>query len=515
MTGQSTFDIIVIGAGIAGSGVAAELAEQAKVLMLEMESQPGYHTTGRSAAVYSQAYGSEPIRALTRASETFFKSPPEGFCDHPLLSERKAMLIANKDQMTWLEGVYSLLKDEGSVRILSAAEVREMNPLVREDYVAGGLIDTASADIDVHGLHHGYLRQFKDRNGTLVCKAEVTALTRENGIWQVATSAGDFCAPIVVNAAGAWADQLGQMAGAEPIRLKPLRRTALMVAAPEDMDVEDFAMAVDIDEQFYLKPDAGKLLISPANEDWDVPSDVQPDEMDVALCIHRIEQAFDLSVRRVENSWAGLRNFVADKSPVAGYSQVVDRFYWLAGQGGYGIQSAPALSRFAAADVLKRDIPQDILDAGFDPETVSPARLSRPKTQKGTPQVSVEKIGPDLALPDGTPLPFAAATRAEGFIFVSGQLGVTPEFKCIEGIEAQTKLCIAHIKRILNAAGAELTDVTKVTVWLTGYEEFAAFNEAFGEAFEGHLPARSTVISPLVLPDALVEIEAVARDPRN
>lgn len=512
---QSNYDIIVIGAGIAGAGVAAELADQAKVLMLEMESQPGYHTTGRSAAIYSQAYGSEPIRALTRASEAFFKSPPDGFSENPLLSDREAMLIANADQMTWLEGVYSMLKDEGSVRMLAATEVREMNPLVREDYVAGGLIDTASADIDVHALHQGYLKLFKAKGGTLACTAEVTELTGDGGAWQVETTVGDFTAPIVINAAGAWADALGQMAGAEPIRLKPLRRTALIVEPPEGMDVDDFAMAVDIDEEFYLKPDAGKLLISPANENRDVPSDVQPDEMDVALCIHRIEQAFDVSVRRIENSWAGLRNFVADKSPVAGYSIVADGFYWLAGQGGYGIQTAPALSRFAAADVLRKTIPQDILDAGFDPETVSPKRLSRPTNEKGTSPMSVEVIGPPLVLPDGTELPFAAATRADGLIFVSGQLGITPEFKCVNGIAAQTKLCIAHIERILNAAGAELSDVTKTTVWLTGYDEFAVFNEAFAEAFKGHKPARSTVISPLVLPDALVEIEVIARDPRS
>lgn len=375
MTVAGAFDVVVIGAGIAGASVAAELAADANVMLMEMESQPGYHTTGRSAAVYSPIYGPQPIRALTRASQAFFVNPPDGFTDHPLLNKRGGMFVANAEQMAALEAAYEELSAEGDLQWLDPATARRHQPLLRADYVAGGFFDPGCLDIDVHALHQGYLKQFKAAGGSIVTGAEVTAVQRGGGIWCLTTAQGDFKAPIVVNAAGAWADHIGQMAGAEVIGLVPKRRTALIVNTPDGMALDDCPLVVGIEEDFYLKPDAGRLLISPANEDPDVPCDVQPDEMDIAICIDRIERAFDLKIRRIENRWAGLRNFVADKCPVAGYSDQVEGFYWLAGQGGYGIQSAPALSRFAAAHIVGAEIPQDILTEGLDPATLAPGRL--------------------------------------------------------------------------------------------------------------------------------------------
>ena len=368
------YDFIVIGAGIAGASVAAELAASARVLLLEMERQPGYHTTGRSAAIFATTYGPEPIRALTRASEAFFRESPAGFCDQPMFSPRATLFVARENQTRTVETMMQDLCDDPSVERLDAHAVRNLQPMLRHGYAAGGIFDPKGQDIDVHGLHHGYLSMLRRAGGGLICNAAVTGLRRQGKVWQVKAGGQGYQAAVVVNAAGAWADQIGAMAGAETIGLVPMRRTALMVAAPAGLDMEGMPLTVDIDEQFYLKPDAGRLLISPANTDADVPSDVQPDELDVAICIDRIEKAFDLNIARIENKWAGLRSFVGDGVPVVGFSAQVDGFLWLAGQGGYGIQSAPALSRFAAAIALGAPLPQDVVEQGLRPGDLAPDR---------------------------------------------------------------------------------------------------------------------------------------------
>ncbi|MCA0869289.1 FAD-binding oxidoreductase [Seohaeicola saemankumensis] len=371
---QQDYDIAVVGAGIAGASVAAELAASVRVVLIEQESQPGYHTTGRSAAVYSPIYGPQPIRALTRASLGFFEHPPEGFADHPLLSPINAAFVARADQTASLDAMEKDLADASTVKRLDGAELTERLPLLRVGYAAGAMWDNGTSEIDVAALHQGYLRRFKASGGTVLTNAPVTGLTPTADGWQIATKKGELTAGIVVNAAGAWADEVGKMAGAERIGLVPKRRTALMIDPPEGADLENLPLVVDVDEQFYLKPDAGKLLISPANEDPEPPCDVQPDEMDIAICVDRIERAFQVSVRRIENPWAGLRSFVADKCPVAGFSGQVEGFYWLAGQGGYGIQSAPGLAQFAAAEVMGQPVPAHILAERLDPATIRPGR---------------------------------------------------------------------------------------------------------------------------------------------
>ncbi|MCB1364579.1 MAG: FAD-binding oxidoreductase [Rhodobacteraceae bacterium] len=368
-------DIAVIGAGIAGASVAAELAPHAKVLLLEMEAQPGYHTTGRSAAIFAPSYGPAPVRALTRASRGFYLSPPPGFAEIPLFSPRRIMMIARQDQLSSLEALIAELGEASPVSRIGERELRAINPLVREGYATAGMLDENGQDIDVAALHQGYLRRLRAAGGAIMTRSEVTGLSRGGDGWSVITRNGAVVAALVVNAAGAWADRLGEMAGAGQIGLVPKRRTALTVAAPDGFDASPLPLTIDIDEGFYLKPDAGRLLLSPADETPSRPCDAQPDEMDVAVCIDRIETAFDLSVRRIESKWAGLRSFVPDKSPVAGFSTRAPGFFWLAGQGGYGIQTAPALSRFAAAAILGRPVPPDIADAGLDPSDLSPARL--------------------------------------------------------------------------------------------------------------------------------------------
>ncbi len=364
--------IVVVGGGIAGASIAAELVGAGQdVLLLERESQPGYHTTGRSAALFTPTYGPPVIRALTRASAAAFNAPATESRPHPLLRPRDVLFIAREDQTASLAAMHEEMGD--ALSPMPVADAARRLPLLRPGYLAGALLDRAAADIDVDALHRQYLRALTAR-GEARMKAEVIGLTRDGQGWRITTPQGEIRAEMIVNAAGAWADTVAAMAGIAQIGLRPKRRTALLVAPPPGVSVDDWPMAVDIDEDFYLRPDAGKLLLSPADETPSPPCDAQPDEMDVAICIDRIQTAFDLPVRRIEHKWAGLRSFVADKAPVAGFAPEASGFFWLAGQGGYGIQTAPALARVAAALALGQPIPGEIADQGVTAAALSPRR---------------------------------------------------------------------------------------------------------------------------------------------
>lgn len=367
-------DFIVVGAGIAGASVAAELAGEASVVLLERESQPGYHTTGRSAALFSQIYGPAQIRALTRAAAPFLHAPSEGFAAGAILSPRRVLMTGRAQDADAVAGTFAEVSGRGDVALMDGAEACRLMPLLRRDHAVAVMVENDAADIDVHALHHGYLRLLRERGGRLQTGCEVTALEREGDSWALVACGRRWRAPVVVNAAGAWADELAAMAGASFVGLTPKRRTALIVDGPGGAVEDSWPMVVDIHEQFYLKPDAGRLLISPADETPSPPCDAQPEEIDVAICIDRIETAFDVKVERVLNKWAGLRSFVADKCPVVGFDVKAPGFFWLAGQGGYGIQSAPAAARLAAALARGRDAPADIVDQGVDVAALSPRR---------------------------------------------------------------------------------------------------------------------------------------------
>ncbi len=368
-------DFAVIGAGIAGASVAAELSKTASVILLEMEPQPGYHTTSRSAAILAPGYGVAPVRALVGASVPFLLHPPADFSRSPLTTgPRPILTISRKDQLEVLDRLHAELSRESNVSRLDASEVHRKAPLLRPGYAAGGLLDPQGHDLDVHALHSGYLTMFTTNGGRLETGARVASLKQTDGVWEIGTSGGSWKAATVVNAAGAWAEQIGRLAGAEVIGLVAKRRTALTIGVPEGLQTDRLPFVVDVQEQFYLKPDAGQLLISPANEDPMPPCDVQPEDLDVAICVDRIERAFDLTISRIASKWAGLRSFVADGCPVIGYSEQSPRFFWLAGQGGNGIQTAPAAARLAASLVLRHDIPADIREQELNIRSLSPAR---------------------------------------------------------------------------------------------------------------------------------------------
>lgn len=374
--GLESADFLIVGAGMAGASAGYELAAFGKVIVLEREPQPGYHTTGRSAALYAETYGNFPIRAITSASRGFYVDPPAGFTDHVLLSPRGTIMVGSESQRSQLEHLFEeSRKLLPSVRKISAAEALAAVPVLKSDYVIGGVAEPDSMDIDVHALHQGYLKGLRARGGRVVIDADVTGLVHTAAGWTVETRAGAFSAPVVINAAGAWADVIGEQAGAKPIGLVPKRRTAITFDPPTGIDIARWPAVIDADETWYFKPDAGRFLASPADETPSPPCDAQPEELDIAICVDRLETATTLQIRRIAHSWAGLRSFVMDKTPVVGFDDVVPGFFWLAGQGGYGIQTAPAMGRIVAALARGRGLPSDVADRGVSINDLAPSRL--------------------------------------------------------------------------------------------------------------------------------------------
>lgn len=375
---MTAWDYAVVGAGMAGASVGWQLAQAgASVLVLEREAQPGYHSTGRSAALFMETYGTPAIRALTRASRAFYAAPPPGFASAPLLTPRGVVYLAGPGQEDLLERTYAELHPHApGLERQSYAQLQARLPCLRADAVAAGLWEPGAADIDVHALHQGYLRGLRQRGGALRTGAEVRALAWEDGGWRIGLADGDTVrARHIVNAAGAWADGVAQLAGAAPVGLTPCRRTAFTFAPPPGVDVQAWPAAMGVDDSYYFKPDAGQLLGSPANADPVAPHDVVPEELDVALGIHRIEQVTSFQIRRPSHSWAGLRSFVADGDLVIGWDNHVPRFFWLAAQGGYGIQSAAGAALLARQLALDEPLSASLVEEGVTRDALSPARL--------------------------------------------------------------------------------------------------------------------------------------------
>jgi D-arginine dehydrogenase len=369
-------DVLIIGGGIAGAGAAFEVAAFASVVVLERESQCGYHSTGRSAASFTENYGGDVVRRLAIASRAFLERPPADFCDHSLLSPRGLITIARPDQLDLLEQQLERARAlVSTITKIDAAAAIARVPILRQDYVAGAFIEPQSKELDVHGLHQGFLRAAKSRGARVVVNAEVQTIERKHERWFVTTAAGTFCAPTLINAAGAWADSIAERAGVRPLGLVPKRRTAFNLPAPPGMDVRGWPMISDVAEEFYFKPDAGQLLVSPADATPSAAVDAYPEDLDVAAGVERLERVTTLSVKRVSRAWAGLRTFASDASPVAGFDSGVPGFFWLAGQGGYGIKTSPSLSRACASLIRDRRLPDDLMRLGVTASQLSPERL--------------------------------------------------------------------------------------------------------------------------------------------
>ena len=377
MTAEPLYDYAVIGAGIAGASVAYRLSATASVAVLEREAQPGYHSTGRSAAMFMETYGTAQIKALTRASRAFYENPPQGFSEHPLLSPRGVLYIATPGQQDLLREVYDDFRSQSpNVTLIDAAQAVERVPCLRGEQICGAIEEPDARDIDVHALHQGFLRGMARQGAVLHNQAEVVSAAYADGVWTLTLADGrSLRARALVNAAGAWADHAAALCGASPVGLQPCRRTAFTFSGPPDVDFAHWPAVVGVDESYYFKPDAGQLLGSPANADPVAAHDVVPEELDVATGIYRIETATSLTIRRPKHTWAGLRSFVRDGDFVVGWDADAPAFFWLAAQGGYGIQTAAATSELAAALLTRQPLPAHLHAHGVDAEAVRPARL--------------------------------------------------------------------------------------------------------------------------------------------
>ena len=370
------FDFAIVGAGIAGVSAAYHLAPRARVVILEREHVAAYHTTGRSAALHSETYGSAEIRAITVATGHFYRKPPPGFTDHPLLTPRGALIAGRADQTEALhKAAEEYARLVPSVRWRTPREVLALQPLLKPEACAGGAIHELAEDMDVAAIHAGFLKGARASGALLRLNSEVTALERKDGGWMIRLGDGETIgAANIVNAAGAWADVLAGLAGAKPVGLIPKRRTAFTFDAPAGLALDKMPMVIDFDETWYVKPEVGQFLGSPADETPSPPCDAQPEEMDIAVAVDRIETGMTLKINRIKNKWAGLRSFVPDKNLVVGYD-AVPGFFWLAGQGGYGIQTGAAAGRLAADLALGKGLPSDIAGLGVTERALSPGRF--------------------------------------------------------------------------------------------------------------------------------------------
>ncbi len=373
------YDTLIIGAGIAGASLGYRLAGRQKVLLLEREAEPGYHSTGRSAAMFMEAYGTPQIQALTRASRAFYEAPPQGFCEHPLLEPRGCLYVASLEQQALLEQTHAQNLANGTeVSLLDRDAALALVPSLRGENLAGAVLEAGAMDLDVHALHQGFLRGYRAAGGELRCNAELIQAWYLDDLWQVELGDGSRVqARQLVNAAGAWADRVAEQCGVARIGLQPCRRSAFTFPGPSDQDFAHWPAVIGVDESFYFKPDAGQLLGSPANADPVEPQDAAPEELDVALGIYNIEAMTTLVIRRPSHTWAGLRSFVADGDLVIGFDAHAPAFFWLAAQGGYGIQSAAGASRLAADLLLGQPLCPGLVSQGVVPERLSPARFQQ------------------------------------------------------------------------------------------------------------------------------------------
>ncbi|MDD7973238.1 NAD(P)/FAD-dependent oxidoreductase [Roseinatronobacter alkalisoli] len=370
------YDFLVVGAGVSGAAVAHELVRHGSVLLLEAEATPGYHATGRSAALFTPHQGTPLVQAINRASAEFFATPPSGFSAQPLLSPRGGLTIAEPGQEHCLSALLALSAPGRDVNEISVEAALALVPLLRPERVGAAVHEPGVADIDVAALHQGFLRSVKRHGGTLACGQRICGLSHNEGLWTARTSDSSFQARIIINAAGAWADHVAALAGARPIGLVPKRRTAIIVDAPPDFDPRPMPAVDFTASDAYFKPDGGRIMASLGDQEAVDAQDIQADEWEIAVLADWLQRETRVTIQKINHSWAGLRSFVVDENPVIGFDDELPNFFWLAGQGGYGIMMAPALGQAAAALALHHDMPIELTSQGLvtaDLQKIRPA----------------------------------------------------------------------------------------------------------------------------------------------
>jgi D-arginine dehydrogenase len=361
-------DILIVGGGIAGLSAAAALSAHARVIVLEAEEQMGFHSSGRSATMVHYALGDRLVRALTLASRPFFEEPPAGFSDVPLGHQMPVLVHAREDERQALDALEADIRLFADLERLDAQEVRELCPLLKDDAVHG-IADRNAIRLDPHALLQGNLRQLRAGGGELRTDARVAAIERENGVWTVTSEKGDrFSASILVNAAGSWADQIAHLAGTRPLGLEPKKRTIITFDAPAGTRLEGLPFAKTVGDELYFAPESGRLFASPMDEVSSEPCDAQPDEYEVALAAFRMEERTTVKVEHIRSRWAGLRTFTRDKHPAVGFAPDAEGFFWLAGQGGFGLQTSPAMAAVVTSLLASAPWPlADVSAAELDP----------------------------------------------------------------------------------------------------------------------------------------------------
>jgi D-arginine dehydrogenase len=366
-------DILVVGGGIAGLSAAAELSRNARVLVLEAEQQVGFHSSGRSATMLHYALGDQVVRALTLASRAFLESPPDGFTEVPLGRRMPILVHAREDEREALDALQAEISQFTQLERLDARGVQALCPLLKDD-ACHGLADRNGIRLDPHALLQGNLRMLRGNGGELAGGRRVASITREASAWRVSTDSGEvYSAPILVNAAGAWADHVAGIAGVKPLGLEPKRRTIITFDAPPGTDLDHLPFAKTVGDELYFAPESGRLFASPMDEIPSDPCDAQPDELEVALAAFRVEERTRVKVERIHSRWAGLRTFTSDRHPGVGFAGDAEGFFWLAGQGGFGLQTSPAMARAAASLIAGEAWPVPAVP----PEALSPARFLR------------------------------------------------------------------------------------------------------------------------------------------
>lgn len=367
-------DFVVIGGGFAGVSAAANLAPHGSVVLLEMEEILAYHTSGRSAAMFVENYGSSGARPLVKASRSFMEHPPPGSADGPLLTERHVMWVADEIGLDDLRRTAEKgWADGASGELIGPEQVLARMPMMRPDWIAGGLYEPSTAEIDVAALHQAFVRIARHHGAEIVTGAPVSAIRREGSGWAVQVPNREIQCGAVIDAAGAWGDVVASMAGVDQVGLQPMRRTAFMVPGTDDSAT--WPMVVETHENWYLKPDGVQFLCSLAEEVPSEPTDARPRMEDVALAIERINDATTLDIRTVNSQWTGLRTFAPDRELVIGEDPEASGFYWLVGLGGTGVQTSPAYGALLAAQAVGTGLPPGLTRAGVDPEKTSPARF--------------------------------------------------------------------------------------------------------------------------------------------
>jgi D-arginine dehydrogenase len=371
---MQSYDIAIIGGGIAGLSLAYFLSGQRSVVVLEQESALGYHSTGRSAAEFVLRYNSPEVCNLAAISRQFFDAPPEGFTDIPLLHPRGGITIANAEKAERLRAQFEAERRHAPLSLMTPEEAIARVPFLGPAYVKAAYFDPEFWDIEVESLLQGYVKGARRTGAEIRMGAGVTDIRDDGAHWQIETRNGPVIARMIVNASGGWADSIATLAGVRPLGIVPHRRTAILLDLP-GIDPSAMPEVAELDEEFYFKPDAFRLLVSPADETPCEPGDVQPEEIDVAWAVHHFETASTIKVNRVAKSWAGMRSFTRDRLPAIGFDPGHPRFFWLAGQGGYGILSSPALGALAAAMLTETEIPEGYREQGLDPKVFSPKRF--------------------------------------------------------------------------------------------------------------------------------------------